>query len=242
MKRSAVLRRESGAPRLLGAAEGYDLAAGTYDAWAWSRFWDQVETPLVEAWLRSRPTGDVLDLGCGSGRYRRLIQELGKSYTGVDVSKKMLEENLRKHRDIVDISPATLINGDIADVPLPDAAADSIICTRVLSHVRAPRKVFREIRRLLKPGGECFLSDIDPTHAYDYTHIPTPGGDVAIETHKHTWEALAKSIADIGGLTVVRRAVHTPQSLHSGATPFKLPNGRRAVRKPLLDVCVLRSD
>jgi hypothetical protein len=108
--------------------------------------------------------------------------------------------------------------------------------------VRAPRKVFREIRRLLKTGGECFISDIDPTHAYDYTHIPTPGGDVAIETHKHTWDALARSIADIGGLTVVRREVHTPQSLHSGATPFKLPNGRRAVRKPLLYVCVLRSE
>jgi len=238
MKRSAVLRREPSAPKLLSAADGYDLAAPTYDAWAWSRFWDQVETPLVEAWLRSRPTGDVLDLGCGSGRYRRLVQGLGNRYTGVDVSEKMLEENRRKH---LDFAPATLINADIARVPLPDAAADSILCTRVLSHVRAPRKVFREIRRLLKPGGECFLSDIDPTHAYDYTHIPTPGGDVAIETHKHTWEALARSIADIDGLTVVRREVHTPQSLHAGATPFKLPNGRRAVRKPLLDVFVLRS-
>lgn len=239
MKRSAVLRRESSAPKLLSAAEGYDLAASTYDAWAWSRFWDQVETPLVEAWLRSRPTGDVLDLGCGSGRYRRLVQELENSYTGVDVSERMLDENRRKH---LDISPATLINADIARVPLPDAAADSILCTRVLSHVRAPRKVFREIRRLLRPGGECFLSDIDPAHAYDYTHIPTPAGDVAIETHKHTWETLARSIADIDGLTVVRRAVHTPQSLHSGATPFKLPNGRRAVRKPLLDISVLRAD
>jgi ubiquinone/menaquinone biosynthesis C-methylase UbiE len=239
MKRSAVLRRESTAPKLLSAADGYDLAAQTYDAWAWSRFWDQVETPLVEAWLRSRPAGDVLDLGCGSGRYRTLIQELGNSYTGVDVSKKMLQENRLKH---IDSAQATLINADIANVPLPDASAASIICTRVLSHVRAPRKVFREIRRLLKPGGECLLSDIDPAHAYDYTHIPTPGGDVAIETHKHTWDGLARSIADIDGLTVVRRDVHTPQSLHSGATPFKLPNGRRAVRKPLLDVFVLRSD
>jgi malonyl-CoA O-methyltransferase len=239
MKRSAVLRRESSAPKLLNAAEGYDLAASTYDAWAWSRFWDQVETPLVEAWLRSRPTGAVLDLGCGSGRYRRLVLESGNSYTGVDVSERMLEENRSKHRDF---APATLINADIARVPLPEAAADSIICTRVLSHIRALRKVFREIRRLLKPGGECLLSDIDPAHAYDYTHIPTPGGDVAIETHKHTWDALARSIADIGGLTVVRREVHTPQSLHSGATPFNLPNGRRAERKPLLDVSVLRSE
>jgi ubiquinone/menaquinone biosynthesis C-methylase UbiE len=239
MKRSAILRREPSAPKMLTAAEGYDLAAGTYDAWAWSQFWDQVETPLVETWLRSRPSGNVLDLGCGSGRYRRLIQELKNSYIGVDVSEKMLEENQKKHGDL---AGATLINADIANVPLPDGAADSIVCTRVLSHVRAPRKVFREIRRLLKTGGECFISDIDPTHAYDYTHIPTPGGDVAIETHKHTWDALARSIADIGGLTVVRREVHTPQSLHSGATPFKLPNGRRAVRKPLLYVCVLRSE
>jgi len=239
MKRSAVLRREPSAPKMLTAAEGYDLAAGTYDAWAWSRFWDQVETPLVEAWLRSRPSGTVLDLGCGSGRYRRLIQELKNSYIGVDVSEKMLEENQKKHGDL---AGAILINADITNVPQPDGAADSIVCARVLSHVRAPRKVFREIRRLLKTGGECFISDIDPTHAYDYTHIPTPGGDVAIETHKHTWDALARSIADIGGLTVVRREVHTPQSLHSGATPFKLPNGRRAVRKPLLDVCVLRSE
>ncbi len=241
MKRSAVLTRDSAAPKLLGAADGYDLAAGTYDTWAWSRFWDEVETPLVEAWLRSRPVGDVLDLGCGSGRYRRLVQQLGNSYTGVDVSANMLEENRKKHRDADDLKRVRLIESDITRIPLPDACADSIICTRVFSHVREPRKVFREIRRLLRPRGECFLSDIDPAHAYDYTHIPTPGGDVAIETHKHTWAALARSIADIG-LTVVRREVHTPQSLHSGATPFKLPNGRRAVRKPLLDVYVLRSE
>jgi len=240
MKRSAALRRDTAAPRLLSAAEGYDLAAATYDAWGWSRFWDQVETPLVEAWLRSRPTGDVLDLGCGSGRYRRLVQELGNTYTGVDVSEKMLEENRRKHGIASDLARSTLIRSDITNIPLPDASADSIICTRVLSHVRDPLKVFQEIRRLSKPGGECFVSDIDPTHAYEYTHIPTPDGDVAIETYKHTWVALAKSIADAGGLTVVRREVHTPQSLHSGATPFKLPNGRKAARKPLLDICVLK--
>jgi ubiquinone/menaquinone biosynthesis C-methylase UbiE len=242
MKRSAALRRDAAAPALLSAAEGYDLAAGTYDAWAWSRFWDQVETPLLDAWLHSRPAGNVLDLGCGSGRYRRLVQDLGNSYTGIDVSENMLEENRKKHGNADDVARATLIRSDITSIPLPDGSADSIVCTRVLSNVREPRKVFGEIRRLLKGGGECFVSDIDPTHAYEYTHIPTPGGDIAIETYKHSWEALAKSIADVGGLTVVRREVHTPQSLHSGATPFKLPNGRKAARKPLLDVCVLKRD
>src|SRR5450755_3034245 len=108
MKRSAALRRDAVAPALLSAAEGYDLAAGTYDTWAWSRFWDQVETPLVEAWLRSRPTGTVLDLGCGSGRYRKRVRDLGNFYTGVDVSENMLEENRKKHGDAGEVAHATL--------------------------------------------------------------------------------------------------------------------------------------
>lgn len=240
MRRTAVVARDPVAARVMSAADGYDLAASTYDDWPWSRFWDRVETPLVREWLLSQPRGEVVDLGSGSGRYRRMIQELGNSYTGVDISKEMLAENRTKHREVKFKPPAVLISADVRHTKLASGAADSIICTRVLSHIGRPRDLFAEICRLLKPGGECFLSDIDPSHAYEYTHMPTPHGDVAIETYKHSWSAVAKAISDTRGLTLVRRDVHTPQTLHRGVTPLKLPNGRAAARRPLLDVFVLK--
>ncbi|HEY5093802.1 MAG TPA: class I SAM-dependent methyltransferase [Candidatus Eremiobacteraceae bacterium] len=240
MRRAAVVARDPVAARVMSAAEGYDLAASSYDEWPWSRFWDRVETPLVREWLVAQPRGEVVDLGCGSGRYRRLIQDLGNSYTGVDISKKMLAENRAKHRDVIATRTAVLVAADVRHTTLASGAAHSIVCTRVLSHIAEPRDLFAEICRLLIPGGECFLSDIDPSHAYEYTHMPTPHGDIAIETYKHSWPALAKAISDTSRLTVLRREVHTPQSLHPGATPLKLPNGRAAARRPLLDVCVLK--
>jgi len=235
MRRTAAAVRDPVAARVMSAAEGYDLAAATYDDWPWSRFWDRVEMPLVREWLLAQPRGEVVDLGSGSGRYRRLIQEAGNSYTGVDISKKMLAENRTKHRDAIFLRPAVLVVADVRHTALASGVADSMICTRVLSHIAEPRDLFAEICRLLKPGGECFLSDIDPLHAYEYTHMPTPHGDVAIETYKHSWSALAQAITDTHGLTLQRREVHTPQTLHRGVTPLKLPNGRAAARRPLAE-------
>jgi len=57
------------------------------------------------------------------------------------------------------------ILADIHNIPLDDNCADGVICKSVLEHVLNPIKVVGEIRRILKPGGKCFLS-VPFIHAY----------------------------------------------------------------------------
>ncbi len=49
------------------------------------------------------------------------------------------------------------IVGDIHDLPLEDNSIDAIICSSVLEHVEEPQKAVREMYRVLKPGGYCYI-------------------------------------------------------------------------------------
>jgi SAM-dependent methyltransferase len=47
--------------------------------------------------------------------------------------------------------------GDIQNLPLEDNSEDAIVCLSVLEHVPDPFASFREMYRVLKPGGYCFI-------------------------------------------------------------------------------------
>jgi ubiquinone/menaquinone biosynthesis C-methylase UbiE len=49
------------------------------------------------------------------------------------------------------------IVGDIHAMPFKDNSVDAIICITVLEHVEDPIKAFKELYRVLKPGGQCFI-------------------------------------------------------------------------------------
>jgi SAM-dependent methyltransferase len=49
------------------------------------------------------------------------------------------------------------IVGDIHALPLPDASVDAVICMSVLEHVEEPQKAVKELYRVLRPGGYCYL-------------------------------------------------------------------------------------
>ena len=47
---------------------------------------------------------------------------------------------------------------DLSDLPMPDCTYDLVLCTQVLEHVPDPSAVVLELARVLKPGGELWLS------------------------------------------------------------------------------------
>ncbi|MFW6289907.1 MAG: arsenite methyltransferase, partial [Mariniphaga sp.] len=109
-----------------------------------------------------QPGDNVLDLGSGAGNdcfvARSLVGETGR-VTGLDFSEEMLikaNNNLLK----TGFSNMAFVQGDIENMPLPDAGFDVVISNCVLNLVPDKQKAFAEIFRVLKSGGHFCISDV----------------------------------------------------------------------------------
>ena len=97
--------------------------------------------------LPARPV-DVLDLGCGTGLCGVLLKPLARSLTGLDVSRKMLEEASGKQ--IYD----TLVAGEIgAHLAQQNGSFDLIVAADVFIYIGELSAVFKGAHRALRPGG-----------------------------------------------------------------------------------------
>jgi ubiquinone/menaquinone biosynthesis C-methylase UbiE len=102
----------------------------------------------------SNATGNVLDVACGTGENFECLEK-ASSLTAFDLSPQMVEEALRRARQLrMDVR---LSVGDAQAMPFPDDAFDTVIsafssCT-FPDHVAA----FHEMTRVAKPGGRILL-------------------------------------------------------------------------------------
>ena len=92
------------------------------------------------------PGAPVLDLGCGTGNYTRLLERSGLLMTGVDPSDVMLAGAG------AEASGIAWVKGSGEALPFADGTFDGAVSTNTVYHFRDPPAVFREVRRVLAGG------------------------------------------------------------------------------------------
>ena len=109
---------------------------------------------------------DVLDLGCGTGRYFWGLRKI-KSLTGLDASAPMLEEARQPiHAERLAATPITLVHGDVMSHAFPQGSFDLVYSIGVLAeHVPLDRSVVTRVHEWLRPGGRFAFTTVHPKSA-----------------------------------------------------------------------------
>jgi len=99
----------------------------------------------------------ILDLGCGTGWYTRKLAARypGGELTGVDLSPGMIHR-ARAYAG----AEVSWLQADAESLPLAAKSFDIIFSNLMIQWCDDPARVFRECRRLLRPGGRLVLSTL----------------------------------------------------------------------------------
>ncbi len=95
---------------------------------------------------------DVAEICCGRGEAFQLLDKRVENGVGVDISLNMLESG----RKTLDPERFFLVQGDATKLPLEDGCFDSVFIIGGVHHVNDRLSLFREISRILKPGGRFY--------------------------------------------------------------------------------------
>lgn len=117
-------------------------------------FWFKPRAQLFERIINNKLGSkfqSAIELGCGNGRFLPILNCLADCVVGVEGHFPSLEFAKQS------APTATLLHGDVTQIPLQDGLFDFACAFDVLEHV-PPEQFLAEIRRLLRPGGFLLLS------------------------------------------------------------------------------------
>lgn len=90
----------------------------------------------------------VLEIGSGPGNIAKLLSNLGAKVKGIDFSDKMVTVASHLYPDI------PFFKANAEEIPSEDNMFDCVVANFVVHHLARPKVVFKEINRVLKPGGK----------------------------------------------------------------------------------------
>ncbi len=100
---------------------------------------------------KRKKKGKYLDVGCATGHYVELFQELGWKSQGIDISEYSTEYG-RTERGL------DIITGDVVTAGLPKGRYDLITLLNVIEHVPDPTAMVKELERILHKNGTLAIS------------------------------------------------------------------------------------
>ena len=105
----------------------------------------------------------VIDIGCGEGRFCRLLAKLGATVTGMDITESLIKQA----RDLGGTGQTYMV-GDAEDLAgVEDDSFDLAVSYIVLVDLLDYRRSIGEAYRVLKPGGRFVVCNVHPSRSAD---------------------------------------------------------------------------
>jgi SAM-dependent methyltransferase len=155
----------------------------------------------------------VVDLGCGRGqdviRAAALVGPDGAAI-GVDLSEEMLE---RARRTVPPLARnVSFVRSALAPLELPPGSADVVISNCTINHAPDKEAVFREVSRVLRPGGRFVVSDVVAER-----ELPE-----SVRSDPHAWAACyGGAIPEADYLAAARRAGFDEMQVLERSEPYR---------------------
>lgn len=158
-------------------------------AWDWSKSnaqeWNYPSEEsyyLLHRW-QNRGFQRMLDLGCGRGRHALQFARAGFQVRAMDLSepvvKALAQQAAKAHL------PIQATTGDMLQLPYEDRQFDCLLAYHVISHTdsKGIQRILEEIRRVLKTGGEFFLTFVSKNGGgYQRSHYPRIDAHTLLKT------------------------------------------------------------
>jgi len=118
--------------------------------------------------LRHLPANcnEVLEVGCGTGTFARLLARRSQKVLALDLSPEMIR--IARERS-VQVQNVEFEIADVCDRPLPVESFDAVASIATLHHLPI-REILLKMKTALKPGGVLLVLDLfEPVGLLDFT-------------------------------------------------------------------------
>ena len=139
----------------------------TEAAQGWIEADQSIRSGMLDAWMLDA-LGDVsgrtvIDIGCGEGRFCRLLSGLGAKVTGVDLTKPLIDR-----ARALGGAEQTYLEGDAVELAgVEDAGFDLAVSYIVLVDLLDHRRAIEAAYRVLNPGGRLVVCNVHPMRSAD---------------------------------------------------------------------------
>lgn len=100
--------------------------------------------------------GEILDTGCADGVFTEVIMDRARprKTIGIDIVESLIKDTAERFRNN---KKAQFLVADANDLPFRNNRFGAVFCLEVLEHVSDPRRVLKEMRRVLLPKGYLII-------------------------------------------------------------------------------------
>ncbi|MGB7786150.1 MAG: class I SAM-dependent methyltransferase [Salinimicrobium sp.] len=148
----------------MSTSDSYNAWAGSYDSM--KNKTRDLEGEVLRKTFMNPHYGNILELGCGTGKNTGWLAKKADYVTAFDFSSKMMEKAKQKP----DSENVIFTEADITEPwPVKPGWANLIVCSLVLEHIKDLDFIFEEAARALKRGGKFYLCELHPLKQYNGT-------------------------------------------------------------------------